>query len=313
MLLQIDGWFGAGKSVLWALLEGHEEVFTSPIHDYSFSAMLEQNNDLDWIKTKHTEVLRKVLAKTQYFRFEKVFLDGYWSFGLSSDQVVQLPYKIDYYEHDKKFMTNLISEKEWSIEIIIDRLYSSIYETSKKIHNKTSKPQWYASMGNPLFIQNYKNFPIFFPNSKSIQVRRTVHDIIAVRSSRRPRPEDFKTKKFFSDTFDTRINNKEVEDIIDFYKATDNLVYLYPDIFMVVDMEDLILDTKKTMKTICDFLNINYNKKLTKTTYFGQEIKYNDVSFLDQPFDCAENILSREQILQIDKTIHAHKTNMQAM
>ncbi len=86
MLIQIDGWFGSGKSALCTLLDGHPDVFCSPIHDYSYAAFLNQGDEFDWIKTRHIEILRKVLARTQYYRFEKIFWDGFIVFDFSTDQ-----------------------------------------------------------------------------------------------------------------------------------------------------------------------------------------------------------------------------------
>jgi len=71
MLIQIDSWFGADKSVLWMLLDGHPDVCCIPIHDYAYCAFLDQTDNLDWVKTKHIEILRKALAHTNITNMKK--------------------------------------------------------------------------------------------------------------------------------------------------------------------------------------------------------------------------------------------------
>ncbi|MFQ1947821.1 hypothetical protein ACK35A_20620 [Aeromonas veronii] len=77
MLINIDGWFAGGKSVLWSLLDGHPDVFVNPVHDYSFSLLLTHDDSEEWIKKKYSTTLRKTLAMAEYFKLEKIMYDGY--------------------------------------------------------------------------------------------------------------------------------------------------------------------------------------------------------------------------------------------
>lgn len=47
MFLNIDGWFGSGKGVLWTLLQGHPDVYCSPLHDFSFINLVMESNDAE--------------------------------------------------------------------------------------------------------------------------------------------------------------------------------------------------------------------------------------------------------------------------
>jgi hypothetical protein len=301
MLLQIDGWFGAGKSVLWMLLDGHPDVFCSPIHDYSYSAFLNQSDELDWVKTRHTEILRKALARTQYYKFEKVYWDGYMSFEFSTSDVLKIPYSINYYSFDHRFIKHLIGLSSWSLEGIIDSLYASIREEVFQGQRHNDNNMYYASMSNPLFINDYPNSPMIFPHGKSIQVRRSVEEIIAVRSNRKPRPEDFKTWTFFSDSFDKRINEGEVEKILNYYTRYDSLVEEYPDYFMVIDFNDLISNTGIAMNKVSDFLNISWNDVLLNASYQGAELVCNGKKYVGQVNDKIEDLLSAEEVGVIRK------------
>jgi hypothetical protein len=290
MILQIDGWFGAGKSVLWTLLDDHPEIFCSPIHDYAYAAFLNQTNELDWIKTKHIEILRKALARTQYYKFEKVFWDGFISFEFSSKDVLELPYSLDYYKHDKKFIEAIMAESEWNIELITEHLYKSIFKTAKPDTKIT--PSYYASMSNSLFSEHYKNMPLLFPNGKSIQVSRSIEKIIATRSNRKPRKGDFKTWSFFSDSFKKRMQEGEVEKICSFYREYDRLVELFPDYFHVVDFLDLVNKTEETMSKVANFLNIKKDPILFKATYQGVELIHDGKKYIGQENDNIDELLT---------------------
>ncbi|MFW5983408.1 MAG: sulfotransferase, partial [bacterium] len=274
MLLQVDGWFGAGKSVLWMLLDGHPNVFCSPIHDYSYCAFLNQSDNLDWVKTKHIEILRKALARTQYYKFEKVFRDGFMSFEFSTEEVLKIPYNVDYYKFDKLFIDRLLMKDKWTLNEIIETLYRAIWESQLKSGKNLDVPKWFASMGNPLFINEYENFPKIFPGGKSIQVRRSVEKIIATRSNRKPRSEDFKTWTFFSDGFEKRIAEGEVEKILSYYDTYDQLVEKYPDVFIAVDFLDLVNNTEETIKKVAEFIGIPFHSNLLMASYQGKELIY---------------------------------------
>lgn len=75
MLIQVDGWFAGGKTLLWSLLDGHKDIFVNPIHDYSFSMFLDKKDNDEWILKKHSIVLRKILSTSEYYKFEKIYLE----------------------------------------------------------------------------------------------------------------------------------------------------------------------------------------------------------------------------------------------
>lgn len=295
MLIQVDGWFGAGKSVLWMLLDGHPAVFCSPIHDYSYCSLIEQSNEHEWVKTQHIEILRKALAKTQYFKLEKVFWDGYMSFPFTSKDLVQLPYMLKYYEYDQKFTTHLMAADQWSIEFIVDSIYGKIYESMETYNPKKVFPVYFASMSNGLFIDSYENIVKLLPGSKSIQVRRPVEAIIAARSNRAPMPEDFKTKKFYSDSFNTRIEQGEVEKILSFYDKYDELVKQYPSTFMIIDFTDLVQNTEVSMRRVADFLEIDFNPNLLIASYNGKEIVHNGKKYVGEEHDDIDKLLTKQE------------------
>jgi hypothetical protein len=309
MLLQIDGWFGAGKSVLWMLLDGHPDVFCSPIHDYSYCAFLDQTDDLEWVKTKHIEILRKALARTQYYKFEKVFRDGFMTFEFSTDEIMKIPYQVDYYKFDKLFIDKLLQKDNWTLSEIAETLYHSIWVSHFRNSEKQTKPGYYASMSNALYIDKYHHFPVIFPGGKSIQVRRSVEKIIATRSNRKPRPEDFKTWTFFSDAFEKRIAEGEVDKILNFYDRYDELVRKYPDVFMVVDFLELVNNTETAISKVAEFLNIPFHPNLNIASYGGKELIYNGKKYIGEEHDNLDKLLTKQEQAIIKERIKQYYSN----
>lgn len=294
MLIQIDGWFGSGKSVLWMLLDGHPEVFCTPFHDFSQCAFLTEDDERDWVTTKHIEILRKALSRTQYYMFEKLHWDKYYTFPFSAQVQIKLLYDLDFYKADKALMTTLMGWKSWKIEPIVDELYKSIMTNSNSVANPM-KAFRYASMAHPYYVEHYEKMPTLLPSSKSIQVRRTVEEIIAARSNRRPIPEDFKTKSFYSDTFKTRLAGGEVEKILSYYDQYDFLIQKYPQQFMKIDFNDLVLRTESSMIAIAEFIGLAVTRELFVGSYNGKEIEYNGQKYIGQKNDSVEDLLTRDE------------------
>ena len=175
MLIQIDGWFAGGKSVLWSLLDSHSQIFVNPIHDFSHAYLLDETNDEEWIQKKHTTYLRQNLAKSEYYKFEKNYYEKVLEIGYSVDNIQKVDYNVDFYEFDKKFFQSLKQQADWDIDKIINTLYRSYYEVYR---GNKEYPLYIATMGNPERYTSYKNIPEVVPSMKTIIVKRNIRNII---------------------------------------------------------------------------------------------------------------------------------------
>lgn len=307
MLLQIDGWFGGGKGVLWLLLDGHPDVYCSPIHDYSYCTFLSHRNDEEWVQTKHIELLRKTLARTQFHKLEKVFLDKMQEFSFSTGEMIDLPVPYDYYEFNKLFGETVNRAEMWTLEYLIDTLYESLRLSSDSRSRR--KPKWYASSSYAVIADQYERIPKILPNAKSIQVRRPVEAVIATRSNRKPMARDCKTKNFFSAPFHKRIEEGEVEKILELYRIHDELEAKYPDVFMKVDFNELVNYPEKVMPGVADFLGIEFSESMLIASYNGKEIVHNGKKYIGQELDKVEDLLTEDEIKIIGKRIEGFYKN----
>lgn len=97
MIVLIDGYWGSGKSVLRGLLDGHPNLFVSPIQDSLPGAFATDNSGIDWLKHKDSEYLRKLLAeKSLYYRIERFAMNQKMQLDFSSKNRTYIEIDIDF-------------------------------------------------------------------------------------------------------------------------------------------------------------------------------------------------------------------------
>lgn len=310
MLLQIDGWRGAGKGALWTLLDGHKDIFCSPVHDTSFEAFTDRSENSEWLRNKDIRTVRKLLNNTGYYKFEmfshaKVF---YLDFSAEGDRL-SIPFNLDFYEFDKLFFSRLMENDKWSIEFIVETLYNSL-ETIYSKKKDGSITKYYVAMGGVKKWKN-KNFHQILPNSKCIQVRRDIEGIISTISNRVANPLDKSSKGGYSKSFKKRIKEHEVEKILTYYQAYDNLVNQYPDTYYVVDFKNLVENSSETMRNVAQFLNIKFNDTLTLATRDGNELICNGKKYVGEVYDNPAELLTSQELFKISWRKNFYKFHKQ--
>jgi len=304
MLIHIDGWFAGGKSILWSLLDGHKDVYVSPLHDYTF-AMFLKDDFHHWLKAKNLLFFRNSLSTTSYYKFEQIFKYGSLDVALSANETMKIPYNIDFYKLDKSFISKLEALKVWSPETIIESLYQTLYELNEQQGN----PQHFAFMGNAYRYKSYYNIPKLFPNMKTIIIKREIKNIIASRTNRKSRPIDVKEYQAFAPDFEHLINSGEVNRISDYFAHMQRLQSQYPEKFLIIDFEDLVYKTQETMQVVANYLSIEYNKILQVPTRDGILLEQNGITLISNENDNAEQLLTPKEIQTIENGIAHYNKN----
>ena len=299
MIIQIDGWFAGGKGVLWSLLDGHKDIFVNPVHDFSYASLLDKSDSDEWVKKRHTTFLRKTLAASEYYKFEKLFLEKSIEFSFATDVSKVIPYEADFYKFDQKFYSKLNSYDIWSINSIVKTLYKTYYE--EYTQQSSYYPKYYATMSNAWKYKYYKNIPTLFPDMKSIVVKRGLKNIIATRTNRTQRAKDLNSFQAFCTPFDVIIQRKEVDWILKYFHTNEQLQKEYPEQFLIVDFDDLVKRPHESMKKVASFLNIDFDKILTIPTRDSILLEHNGVSFIGKENDDYKELLSQNEIDTLDK------------
>lgn len=301
LLINIDGWFAGGKSVLWSLLDGHPDVFVNPVHDYSFSLLLTHDDSEEWIKKKYSTTLRKTLAMAEYFKLEKIMYDGYLPIHFSADVHYKLPFNFDFYSFDRHFMQALHKRDKWSVACIIEDLYESLRVVWQK-DTSPKKPKYYAAMSHPRYFVHYHKIPHLIPDMKNILVKRDIRSIIATRTNRTERPRDLNECQAFRTPFEKVIKSQEIKHICSFFNAYEELALRHPDNFIIVDFNQLVSTPEAEMQRISSFLEIEYMPILSTPTRDGVLLECEGLSFIGQENDTWEKLLTKKEqaILQME-------------
>ncbi len=290
MIIQIDGWHGAGKGVLWSLLDGHKDIFVVPIHEASYFPLLVSNNDEYWLRKKDIVELRKKLSIEGYYYFEKFYNQSHYYLYFSAANTMNIDYKVDFYKFDNLFISRAVAMKEWTVENLIKLLYTTYYELYT---DNLICPRYIASMGVPRkrdFEQELK----VYPNTKCIVIKRELKNIIATNINRIDQENQILSCSL------NDILRYQVSSIIDYYQQFEYVAKKYPNNFYIVDFKDLIDNTTKQMQKIAKFLDIEFNDILTIPTRDGILLEQNGESFIGKENDIAENLLSQEELKLID-------------
>jgi len=297
MLINIDGWSGSGKSVMLSLLDSHPDIYCSPVHEASFIPFCFESTNAEWLLTKETQFLRKLLSKSYYYRIEYLSQKKNLIFHLSSNpqDAVYIPWEFDFYLFEKRWTEELNSLNSWSLDSIIESIYYALGVQSGLL-NSINNPKYFASMGvaKPEGSEGFLNN---FPNGKIIHIRRSVDNIIATRSTRKV-PEG-RVNTGFQGTYWKRIMSSEVEKITNHYRSIDKLSLLYPDRVYIADFSEMVNYPETLMPKIAEFLNINFKQVLSNPTIHGVELKKGEKSFLGTEHDTADSLLSTKEVFII--------------
>ena len=303
--IQIEGWAGSGKGVLWSLLDGHSEIFVNPIHDFSHCAIFHKPNHKNF---------RKLLSNTEYYKLEKLSKIGFDPIDFGANACLDNPFHFDFYEFDGKFGGKMATpEAKITAEFFIEQYSKSFIEAYKNKKYDCSKLKYFASMGN------YYEFPYyletdFFEKFKTIFIRRDVEGIIASRVNREKREVDDQMSNQFAPSFKQLMSVSDVEAICYYNELIENLSDKYPKNLLILEFEDLVMDPARTMLLVSEFLGVQFEKILLEPTRDGEIIKSGEITFTGQVNDKPHQILTKIERVQIAAhaflyKIHKHPIN----
>ncbi len=282
--LTIYGLPTSGKGVLAALLDGSKSTdCTLPMifHD-SLSAMLPLYKR--YIEDKSTQVayavgddkrsyfLRKLLLtySNYYISLESALNKHQLNFNFSSSKFIKVNLKCnkDFFELDKKIILDALLANTKEPEILFLVIASNILE-ALEIQN-ISSIRYCASVSNNE-LNNYDSILDSYKEGKIIFVDRPIIDAVGSSFLR----ESATTAQSFQDVL-KRMKSNDTRMWIQKISLSQNYISelskIFPDRVCIINFEELILNTKNTMKRISDFLDIEFSEIFTKPTFMGSEI-----------------------------------------
>ena len=292
MLVEIDGWQGGGKSVLVSLLDGHPNVFSSLVHDYSFRAFLRPESD--WSNTlqrRDIVGLRQLLATTRYFAAEESHLQGESVFDISSSVRMRVPFEYDFYAFDQQLIQTLSGRDVWTPESIVHEIYR---EMAVQSGAWTDAIRYFVSMSVPTDPASRNRFRQVLPSAKSILVYRDPRNILTTRANR-VQLHSAEGDDGYSKQFSALLGNFELERINEYYALHRAMQRQHPSQFYEVEFTALVNDTERAMRGVAEFLDIDWSDMLTKPTRLGVILEKDGVSMVGSELDRWDALLSAEQ------------------
>lgn len=269
----------AGKAVLLALLEGNPSVFSTPLwHDNVSAALCKfvplaqrvPNGLAEGIYGNNLQLkyFRDLLAETEYSRLESVSLQKFYIFHLSNNEQIRIPIQFDFYSMDRELAKTIWNMQNYNPENIFAAIFTALHNAIGG--EETNKFRYALSMPYNDF-RDYEELISTFPQGKVIYIDRDIPSALGSTILRRAR--------LLKTSFTTECKNEFLGgdnnflfELIHRTNKIQKLSIIYPEKILVVKFEEIILETEKTMRTICEWLSIPFTENMLRATFQGQII-----------------------------------------
>ena len=294
----LEGWGGSGKSLLLSYLDGHSELFAMPVHDkliYDF--MMLRANDLH-CKDQDIRHLRKVLSSHGYYNIEYNASRGVIPVLLSTkkDDVIEVPFKFKFEKFEKSWKSKILDNITFSRERLIELFYTSFLESVEtKDYKDISSINSFVTLGDARSCCPVR-FLNTYPNSKLIYVKRSIPELIGIRSNRKT-PSGL-TRGMFEKDFLTVLLSGELQRIVDYEHKLNIAKNLNPTRVLTVEFDHLLLNRDKTLISIQKFLECSIEKLSPSMLCYS--LGNDTQNYGTQKNDSVESLLSPGRILFIE-------------
>ncbi len=302
----------AGKAILLALLEGNPFCFSTPLWHDNVAAALSKFVPLKERVPKgvaegiygnnlQLKYFRDLLTSTEWSRLESVSLQQFYIFHLSNNEQIRLPISFDFYSMDKNLAKTIWNMENYNKENIFSAIFDALHIAIAPKENK--KPRYALTMPYNDFC-DYEKLLVSFPQGRIIYIDRDISDALGSAILRRA--------KLLKSSFATECRKEFLEGDKNFFfelvSRTENIQKLcasHPDKILIVKFEELILETEKTMRAICNWLSIPFTKDMCCATFQGKII---DARATGSIQDDMQKLLTHKEISLLHRYINYFKT-----
>ena len=322
--IYIGGSVMSGKNILWRLLDGHPKVISNCMHS-NIGYFVLSDVCKKWFLRSKSSIEKKTLAFVPqcqiaynsdevssigigdffyaFYTFTSYRTFYSWSKGnsmfvnMKEGENERFPFIFNINSFEKLLERELFSvEKVFSEEEVLDVIYSSYLD----------------SIGNKLFFENIKGQNLYFvdtlpnginpirlvaekvPGSKIIVMNRNLESLLYANASRMI---NYNGKVQVNDSFKRILyNQKQFEEKMKTFKNDVNNLQASQKNILVVDFNNLILDTESTMKDIAKFIGIDYDPILALPSINGEIISNEKYQIIGKINDDPYNFLSKKEI-----------------
>lgn len=302
MICLIDGYWGTGKSTLRGLLDGHPDLFVSPVQDSVVGAFSKDSEVAEWMACKDITTLRRLLAQSGYYKYERYAANEVAHFEFSKKDRVIRPFIFDFYEYERAWRKEMRSFDEWSPKNITEAIYQNLPCFWKNWSQLKSDIKYHVSLEDnaptcPKFFMEH------FPDGKYIYVMRSPEGIVSTRAGRIINQDMYMSVKYTPDlTVHNMIRNGVVQQIIKEQEAVEELQKQFPDRILITKFEEFAINPEATMRNVASFLGIPFTNDMLVFSYLGEEVVgANGQKFIGKVNDDPQEILTAHDFSAIQR------------
>ena len=280
----------SGKTVLGYLLDGHPSTAVTHFHD----SLLATFNDIESIdEFFHDDWQNDRNDRLDLVQFRAHLPKSYYSMqriteGTEREEIASrtdshsFNREFDFYKFEKSLFDDLMKQNIESAEDILQLIYHNYFDSMGNINYNADKNKYFIGRGSKwppqwrFFLENFKN-------PKIININRDPRSITATEDELE-NSDGIRQGRLFEHQ---RVNKKARE----FEEKYEN--------FIVVEFEDMILDTERVVDRIYEFLDIQQTDILYRPTMGGQSFQ-TDKPILGEVNDHYTKIASRENQRLLD-------------
>lgn len=296
-LVIIEGWGGSGKSLLLSYLDSHSDLLALPVHDkLPYDLLKIRSSHLNTVDSDVRHI-RNSLSSHGYYNIEYNAIRQQIPVLLSTkkDDTINVPFKFNFEQFEGLWKSDAITQKYFSREKLLDIIYTNFFKISE-IHKQKSKTtkKMFVSLGDARSCAPSK-FLIEYPNSKIIYVKRSVSELIGIRSNRQT-PTGL-AKGMFEKDFLSVMISAEVQKIIDYEHKITAAEIVNPNRVLILEFDTLFDDTTQTLNKVQKFLELRTEKLFP--TMLGYNLGDETQNYGSQKNDSVRNLLSRTKMLNV--------------
>lgn len=283
----LEGWPAAGKTALWALLDGHPKIFVEPLHTYFFQIIFELFQDQDERRSITIREFRKAASCTEYYKLEQISEVGFYEMTAAHNLTRRFDFVFDFKSFDA---SNIDFIKKFGRNTNAEELLTHLVTQFCKCYGLNKNPTYFVSMSD-YYAYKKNNILKFHRLFKIIAVTRDPLEIYASRISRKARPEDGKETMHFAPDIKKLARESEIEEIGAFNHFYESLQKLRPELIFCTSLDQLLMNKQDSMKSICKFLSIKVDNILFKGTRNGDKFETTNFALTQKVNDNARTLL----------------------
>ncbi|MFT4302889.1 MAG: class I SAM-dependent methyltransferase [Desulfovibrio sp.] len=264
----------SGKGLLASLLNGHPDVLSFSFwHDFMASALCYLSAwkppmlyHFDEKTEKMCDVRAALSCAGRWNHLEGFARQGYIPFTVSGDNIVKLPFKLDFYALDKALMDRLSTLEHLDAQSVFSEMHSVLGE---HLMPEAPRPTWGVSMPQVDFFR-FETLLQTYPQAKVVYIMRDTQEVLYAHCKR----EAFTRQMSIEDALEelTTIKPDWLRRMLKAKDVAARFANQHPDRFMTIKFTDLVCDTATVMPRLAAWIGIEDLPCLYKGTWNGVEI-----------------------------------------